>query len=122
MEKLIPFQSSLKVKIVFTTYLFISLAVTFFYILSFGYSFWGTDKGGPWLDILAWSILLILMALQFSSKTRTWSWLLLTPSYILALSLLSNIERLNINVIYLGFVLSAVMMTLAAVLNRFLIK
>ena len=46
--------------------------------------------------------------------------MLLTPTYPVVLMLLSNMERFNVNIVYLGLVLTAVMMTLAALLNRFL--
>lgn len=113
-------RTSFSAKVALTFYVLISFVVTFGYVFTFGYSFWGTGKGGPWLDILAWMTLFIIMALQFQTRTRVGSWMLLTPTYPLVLLLLSNMERFNVNIVYLGLVLTAVMMTLAALLNSFL--
>lgn len=113
---------SLKVKVAFTTYLLISFLMTFAYVFTFGYSFWDDNKATVWLDILAWIILFGIVALQFKPKTRVWSWLLLPPTYLLVLYALSNMARFNINVIYFGIVISAVMILLAASLNWFVNK
>lgn len=113
-------RTSLRAKIALTFYVLISLVVTFGYLFTFGYSFWGTDKGALWLDIIAWLTFFIIMVLQSQTRTRVGSWMLLTPTYPVVLMLLSNMERFNVNIVYLGLVLTAVMMTLAALLNRFL--
>jgi len=111
---------SLRVRGAFCAYLLLSFIVTTFYIFTFGYSFWGTDTSSLKLDILVYIILLIIIAFQFHAKTRVWSWLILSPSYVFVLLVLSNFERFDINVVYLGVLLTGVMMTLAALLNRFL--
>jgi len=111
-----------KVKVAFSAYLLISFLMTFVYVFTFGYSFWGTDKATVWLDVLTEFILLGIVALQFKPKTRVLSWLLLPPTYLLVLYSLSNMARFNINVIYFGLIVSALMMSLAISLNWFLKK
>ena len=105
--------------IAFCAYLLVSIIVTFFYIFTFGYSFWGTDKGGVELDVLTLIILLIVVILQFQARTRVWSWLILLPSYVFVLLVLSNLEQFNMSVVYLGFMVTGIMMALATLLNRF---
>ena len=111
-----------KVKVAFLAYLLISFLMTFVYVFTFGYSFWGTDKGTVWLDVVAWIIMLGIVALQFKPKTRVLSWLLLPLTYLLVLYSLSNMARFNINVVYFGLIVTALMMSLAISLNWFLKK
>ena len=111
-----------KVKVAFSAYLLISFLMTFVYVFTFGYSFWGADKATVWLDVLTSFILLGIVALQFKPKTRVLSWLLLPPTYLLVLYSLSNMARFNINVIYFGLIVTALMMSLAISLNWFLKK
>lgn len=105
------------VKVAFVVYLLLSIIVTMFYIFTFGYAFWYTDKATIWLDIFALAIFLITFTFQFNPKTRLWSWFLLPPIYPLVLYSLSNMERFNINVIYLGLGIAVIMTSLAALLN-----
>ena len=55
-------------------------------------------------------------------KMRVWSWLLLPPSYVFVLFSAANMERFDIDNIYFGLIVTALMMSLAISLDWFLKK
>ena len=106
-------------RVAFSFYLLISLIVTLYYIFIYGYSFWYTAQAAVLVNISACMIFLTIMYLQFNPIARVWSWLLMAPGFALGMFSFSGFERFDVNVIYLGVMLTVVMMILAALLNWF---
>jgi len=107
-------------RVVFSVYILFSMIVAVFYIL-YGYSFWYTDKATGLVNISACVIFLYIMYLQFNPFARVGIWLLM-PCSGFSMFTFSHFQRFDISVIYMGLILMAMMMPLAAWLNCFLKK